>query len=196
MWHADIVQKALIGIGVFAIGSRCPDDTWYRIDDLTKLVFALPNGPRRLWSIINIDFISLVSGGTAYGWRNVALPRFRLLASRPFAACSGARAQCLHQSSDLQGRWFTMARLKQGFTVRKIGFGDQVAQQQFCTSDVAFGSFATEPAGPARQLMSAFLQKRLTVAPTRNDAKGHEPTFRVLVRIPSGLRSIELGVSR
>src|SRR6202035_1084626 len=94
--------KALIGIGVFAIGPRRPDDAWYRVDDLTKLVFAFQGS---LSSIINIDFISLVSGGTAaaHGWRSGPLPRFRLLASRPLTACFGVRAQCLHQSSDLHG---------------------------------------------------------------------------------------------
>src|ERR1700751_2009859 len=95
--RADIVQNALIGICVFAIEPRRPDEAWYRVDDLTKLVFAFPNGPLRLSSIINIDFTSLVIGGTAaaHGWRSVALPRFRLL-SRPFAACSGAHrlSQC------------------------------------------------------------------------------------------------------
>jgi len=79
-WHTDIFQKALIGIGVFAIGPCRPDEAWYRVDDLTKLVFAFPNGFLRLSSIINIDFISLVSGGS------VALWRFRLLA-RALAVC-------------------------------------------------------------------------------------------------------------
>src|SRR5258708_55507 len=51
-WHADIFQKALIGIGVFAIGPCRPDEAWYRVDDLTKLVFAFPHGPLRLSSII------------------------------------------------------------------------------------------------------------------------------------------------
>ena len=73
MGHADIVQKELIGIGVFAIGPRHPDEAWYRVDDLTKLVFAFPNGPLRLSSIINIDFISLVSQEETSGQRPLRL---------------------------------------------------------------------------------------------------------------------------
>jgi hypothetical protein len=113
LWHADIVQKALIGIGIFAIGPRRPDDAWYRVDDLTKLVVAFEGS---LASIINIDFISLVSGGTAaaHGWRSAALPRFRLLASRPFTGCFGVCAQCLHQSSDLHGPLVYDDKIKAG----------------------------------------------------------------------------------
>jgi hypothetical protein len=36
-----------------------------------------------------------------------------------------------------------MVRLNQGFTVREIGFRDQLCKQRFCTSNVAFGSLAS-----------------------------------------------------
>src|SRR5689334_12036174 len=39
---AEIVQKALIEMRRFAIGVRCPDVAWYCFDDLTELVFTLP----------------------------------------------------------------------------------------------------------------------------------------------------------
>src|SRR6266851_6602749 len=40
IWRADIVQNAPIGIAVFTIGLHRPDEAWYRVDDLPKLVFA------------------------------------------------------------------------------------------------------------------------------------------------------------
>src|SRR5262249_39727673 len=49
---AVIVHKALIEVGRFALGVRCPEVGWYRFDDLTERVFAFPKGLLRLSSII------------------------------------------------------------------------------------------------------------------------------------------------
>src|ERR1700752_415493 len=39
-WPAEIVQHALIEIGLFAVGTQRPEQGWYRFQDLTEFVFA------------------------------------------------------------------------------------------------------------------------------------------------------------
>src|SRR6266702_4472127 len=40
--HAAVVQHALTDVGRLAVGPVRPEEAWYRIGDLTELVFALP----------------------------------------------------------------------------------------------------------------------------------------------------------
>ena len=44
-WPTEIVQKAPIHMGRFELKvRRRPEQTWNRVDDLTELVFAFPQG--------------------------------------------------------------------------------------------------------------------------------------------------------
>ena len=63
-----------------------------------------------------------------------------------------------------------------------IAFAEISLRGRACDRDPAtrtlktpFGSFSTEPGGPACQLMSAFTRNNLIIARTRNDAKGQNP---------------------
>src|ERR1700733_12853269 len=52
---AAVIQQAPADMGRFTVGTRRPDEARHRVDDLTELVFALPNGFLRPSSIVDID---------------------------------------------------------------------------------------------------------------------------------------------
>ena len=53
--RAAIVQNALIDMGQFAVGRRCPEEAWYCFDDLAELVFAFPKGLLCGFELFNIQ---------------------------------------------------------------------------------------------------------------------------------------------